>query len=797
MECSDFGKFTLLNHMGKGGVASVYRANDNEAGNIVAIKIFEPGEKRSADTIRRLRDREVQMLISIQHPNVVKYYESGNVDESYYYTMEFVENSLLERIRGPEEIELVDKIHILRQSCNALQAIHHQGIVHRDIKPGNILLDEDPSGAIHVKVTDLGIAKHVSETDAPRDKSQSKVPGTPKYLSPEQIRLKSVDGRADIFSLGIVAYEMLTGATPFKADTSEEYLRANLDDTAAPIHHVNDDIPAFLNPMIERMLAKGREERYDSDTLARDLELTYQHLVSKAPLVERRNPESVYYVPPVSEGPSEEKTEEGGSWWRYPAAGAMALLTVLVVFLQWPETPEADPGGDPPDPQRVRLGSAGEVLADAEQLVNEGRYWEARGMLATLAVETLNQSQVNKLDTLERKVQEKLGQSAYEMGMKRLEKGALPQARMLAKQLETLYPKSGLGEQLESKIAELKREIASQKKWKRAYRKLQNLSDEGKWTELVENAENLMQKTQVEDRKKILRNLIIASAQDWQRKLLQSDPSETAVHQFLDLAEELNKYDWFKNSVTIYRADLELKIARAYKRTDQMEAAMEQAKHVIKTYPDTHAAREARRLQNNIIQNGLLGPMDLAAFSEEIQKNGFKGPIWKKTIPEDGHQSIEKGILVLKVNNEAGTVKNARRTMRPVRPGIEFTLSVQFRADSRNMGEGAQYLVGMKVEDRNGKAITVNFDGEQYSLIQRRGDSSGGSQLHKAFGDEGEKWHELTILYQYDIARVKVMIDGKLMGERDLELGVFQTELFVTMKGEGAAQAAFRNLQCE
>ncbi len=219
MEYPELGKFTLLDHMGKGGVANVYRATDNEAGNIVAVKIFEPSEDRPSGVVCNLRDREVRMLISVQHPNVVKYYEMGAVDDVFYYAMEFVENSLLKRMRKGDAFSVADKIHILRQTCNALQAIHHQGIVHRDVKPGNILLDEAPNGAIHVKITDLGIAKHVSETDIVREDPSRRVPGTPKYLSPEQIQLKPVDGRADIFSLGVVAYELLTGQQRIVAST--------------------------------------------------------------------------------------------------------------------------------------------------------------------------------------------------------------------------------------------------------------------------------------------------------------------------------------------------------------------------------------------------------------------------------------------------------------------------------------------------------------------------------------------------------------------------------------------------
>jgi len=348
MEPKAFGKFTLLEKMGKGSVGTVYRAMDNEAGNIVAIKTFEPTHERPPDVVRRLRDREVRMLISIQHPNVVRYYESGQVGDALYYSMEFVEDSLLKRMREQGEFSLIQKVHILRQTTNALQTMHNQGIVHRDVKPGNILLDESPSGAVHVKVTDLGIAKHVSETDIARADASRTVPGTPKYLSPEQIRLRPVDGRADVFSLGVVAYEVLTGRAPFEARSNEGYLRANRYQPLRSMLQVRPELPAFLDDMVSRMLAREREDRYDSDALARDFDLAYQHLVSDAPLVEQNNPQSLFYVAaePEAEG---EKEEPGQALRIVPAAWAAAVGLLIVGFIAgaalWPRGVDIERGG--------------------------------------------------------------------------------------------------------------------------------------------------------------------------------------------------------------------------------------------------------------------------------------------------------------------------------------------------------------------------------------------------------------------------------------------------------------------
>ncbi|MFO8007850.1 MAG: serine/threonine-protein kinase [Candidatus Brocadiia bacterium] len=298
MKPRQFGPYTLLEHMGKGGMGSVYRASEGEGGRIVAVKVFESGEDREPETSRKLRDREVRMLVSVQHPNIVKFFESGQVDDDYYYTMEFVARSLPDLMRSDRELSIVSVVHVLRQTASALGAIHHQAVVHRDIKPANVLLDEDPGGALHVKLTDLGIAKNVSEPDIVREQTRRAIPGTPRFLSPEQIKQEPLDGRSDVFSLGIVAYELLSGSRPFTAEDSTGYLRANLRQQQRPVSELNPKVPPFLNRMVQKMLAKKREERYDSETLARDLELVHQHLISQAPLVERANPASIFYQAP-------------------------------------------------------------------------------------------------------------------------------------------------------------------------------------------------------------------------------------------------------------------------------------------------------------------------------------------------------------------------------------------------------------------------------------------------------------------------------------------------------------------
>ncbi|MFW6044756.1 MAG: serine/threonine-protein kinase [Planctomycetota bacterium] len=799
MECEEFGKFTLLDHMGKGGVASVYRAHDNEGGNIVAVKIFEPDDHRSEKTVRRLRDREVRMLISVQHPNVVKYYESGNVGESCYYTMEFVENSLLNRMRGDDELELVDKIHILRQASNALQAIHHQGIVHRDIKPGNILLDEDPSGAIHAKVTDLGIAKHVSETDAPRDDGSKKVPGTPKYLSPEQIRLKAVDGRADVFSLGVVAYEVLTGTTPFQAETSEEYLRANLNDEFDAIHRVNPDVPAFINPLLERMLAKDREGRYDSDTLARDLELTYQHLVSDSPLVEQRNPDSVYYVPPVSDL-EEEKTETPESiWWRVAVFLIFALTAAYIVWARWPETPDlAEKSArvnlkDPAAPD-VERG-----LEQARSMTESGRHWEALAVLESLNREEMNQGERNEIDEFRQQIAARIATLPYEVGTDFVTEGYLDEAEILAEYLDSVLWAEEQAEDLRTVAKKEREKRAEKREWREKMGQIYEALGNDKPREVFPQIQRLNDEVDASNRKSETRKALIRCLNAWQKRLVNTDAEVKVenVKQCIDAVSEYIDRSWAEGNIDDLRPMLELTLAKQLVRNDRLEESMEKTKALINKHPDSDAADAARTLRRRVLASGRLPPMNLKDFARRLEAKQFDDSIWEINTPKSGEQDTVDGTLVFNHNGTGDKEENYRRFIRPVEITSSFRISLEFRARHDPDNEKDSFVAGLRVNDPQNADLTVSFDGEEYRLIRHAGSISGGQKLRDATGEEQEKWHRIDFLYHAEDNTFSVYLEGEKTGTYRAELNVFMVNLFLRTDGEGKAQAAFRNLECK
>jgi serine/threonine-protein kinase len=244
-------------------MSRVFAATDNTLHRRVAVKVLAP-ELAAALSVDRF-EREIALSAGLQHPNIVPVLTAGVVEGLPFYTMPFVDGeSLRARLaRGPFSVR--EAVIVLRDVSRALAYAHSRGVVHRDIKPDNILL---PSGA--ATVTDFGLAKAVgaSKATAPKRPAGSTITrtgtsiGTPAYMAPEQVAGDpALDHRADLYSLGIVAYEMLMGAPPFSGRTPQQVLAAHLTERPAPIATRRYDVPAKLVELIERLLAKDPADR--------------------------------------------------------------------------------------------------------------------------------------------------------------------------------------------------------------------------------------------------------------------------------------------------------------------------------------------------------------------------------------------------------------------------------------------------------------------------------------------------------------------------------------------------------
>jgi serine/threonine protein kinase len=248
-----FGRYEIHSRIGAGGMGEVYLAQDTTLNRRVAVKLLNDGLCENQEHLRRFR-REARTASALNHPNIVTIYEIGEQNQAQcFIAMEFVEGSNLRHLLK-RKIKLKEMLDIAIQTASALVAAHAVGIVHRDIKPENIM--RRPDGL--VKILDFGLAKQIFsptqsgeiDSDAITEAKISTMPGTVmgtvQYMSPEQIRGKPVDARTDVWSLGVVLYEMFTGRLPFEGETKTDVMAAILQADACPLSVYKPNVPLEL-----------------------------------------------------------------------------------------------------------------------------------------------------------------------------------------------------------------------------------------------------------------------------------------------------------------------------------------------------------------------------------------------------------------------------------------------------------------------------------------------------------------------------------------------------------------------
>ncbi|HLZ45381.1 MAG TPA: serine/threonine-protein kinase [Gemmatimonadales bacterium] len=257
-------EFTVGPLLGEGGFAAVYRARDNTLNRDVAVKVLDVEQAPSAVAAERFL-REAQVVARLEHPHIVPIYKVGRQQEIFYIIMRCIDGpSLRQLLEGQKRLPLGDAARIARQVADALAYAHSRDIVHRDIKPDNILLDK--SG--HVLVTDFGIAKAAQAAKEKKGAasaqltSEGMIVGTPEYMSPEQASGDPLDGRSDIYSLGVVLYQMLGGSPPFEGTSSAAILAQILTESPEPIRQRRSDVPEEMAVVLERMMEKDRSKRF-------------------------------------------------------------------------------------------------------------------------------------------------------------------------------------------------------------------------------------------------------------------------------------------------------------------------------------------------------------------------------------------------------------------------------------------------------------------------------------------------------------------------------------------------------
>jgi HAMP domain-containing protein len=257
------GRYDIQELLGSGGMGVVYRAFDREVGEAVAIKALRPDLGGFDTTLLERFKQELRLARRITHRNVVRTYDLGEVDGVYYITMELVRGTTVATlIREAGRLDVPATLTIGKQVCRALEVAHEEGVIHRDVKPQNLLVD--PSGFL--KVMDFGIARLAEHRSDPGQAltAAGVVVGTPQYMAPEQLFGEAVDGRADLYATGAVLFECVTGRPVFEAPSLVALLARHLEDTAPNPRTLNPEVPDSLSVVILRALARRPDDRWPS-----------------------------------------------------------------------------------------------------------------------------------------------------------------------------------------------------------------------------------------------------------------------------------------------------------------------------------------------------------------------------------------------------------------------------------------------------------------------------------------------------------------------------------------------------
>ena len=304
-------RYTIIEEVGRGGMGTAYKAEDKELGTTVVLKMIRSELASRPQMIEQFK-KETLLGRAVSHENVVRIHDLGEVDKIKYISMDYIKGeNLSELIQTSGTLTLATCLNITWQIGQALKAAHRKGIVHRDLKPSNVMIDN--SGRVFV--TDFGLAKSVA---VPKGHPDRRLVGTPKYFSPEQARGEELDQRSDIYSLGVMMYEMVTGVPPFDADTMEGYAHMHISQRPSPPSKINRALPPSCEKIILKCLEKRKEDRYQSvEELLLDLE------AQKKP---RQTPADWIH----------------GKKWPYAAAAA-AVILVIILRVFFPPTRPSPP----------------------------------------------------------------------------------------------------------------------------------------------------------------------------------------------------------------------------------------------------------------------------------------------------------------------------------------------------------------------------------------------------------------------------------------------------------------------
>jgi class 3 adenylate cyclase len=252
------GSYEVLEEIGRGGMATVYRARQASVDRDVAIKAIRGGIASDPDAVQRFQ-REARLIARLEHPHILPIYDFDGAHDPPYLVMRYMETGTLEDVMDQGLLPHNEIAYVMGQVCSALDYAHRQGIVHRDVKPSNIMIDQQGNAF----VSDLGIARIAAEAGGRQITATGAIIGTPDYMSPEQAQGRDdVDARADIYALGAMLYQMLSGQVPYSADTPMNVLMKHIHEPLPILPELEPPIPPQAEVVVRKAMAKDRQERY-------------------------------------------------------------------------------------------------------------------------------------------------------------------------------------------------------------------------------------------------------------------------------------------------------------------------------------------------------------------------------------------------------------------------------------------------------------------------------------------------------------------------------------------------------
>lgn len=286
-------RYRIIEEIGRGGMGRVYKAEDQELNITVALKMIRTTYSTDARFIQRFKE-ETLLSRSISHENVIRIHDLGNVDDIKFISMDYIKgHDLKELILTSGTLSIETAISIAKQICEGLKAAHQKNIIHLDLKPRNIMLDSDGK----VYIMDFGIARSLKVADAVKEK---RIIGTPAYISPEQAKGEDVDRRSDIYSLGIILFEMLAGKRPFDADTLDDFVDMHIHKKPPFPSEIRPQVPPFLDDIVLKCLKKDKNKRYQNvEELLQDLEAHEEESQTYIPQAKPKKVWKFLYLVPV------------------------------------------------------------------------------------------------------------------------------------------------------------------------------------------------------------------------------------------------------------------------------------------------------------------------------------------------------------------------------------------------------------------------------------------------------------------------------------------------------------------